>query len=86
MHSHLSRKDNSASGRGSIERIFMKLNFSRPPLSGKDPNERLDRLTSWLTVFSEELSVVLSNLSEDNFTKGARERIFAKGEDTDDNL
>jgi len=62
----------------------MKFNIGRPPTEGKDLNEKLTRLTSWLCTLSESLNVVLSSLGEENFSDKAREKLFEKKEVEDD--
>ena len=59
----------------------MKIKIKRPPTEGDTLEERLERLTSWMSTLSETLNVTLANLSEDNFNEKARERLFVKKEE-----
>lgn len=59
----------------------MKFSPKRPPTEGRDLSEKHERLVSWLYSLTEELSCVLSNLGEENFSKGALEAILGKKEE-----
>ena len=61
----------------------MKFNIPAPPNVNDVSTEKL---ISWLYILAEALNVTLSNLSEDNFSKGARKKLFEGKENEDDNL
>ncbi len=63
----------------------MKFTVNRPPTGGRDANEKLDRISSWLFALYESLGVTLSNLGEDNFSADAREKLFLNKEEKNDN-
>lgn len=64
----------------------MKFNIHRPPdiKGGREGN--MSELVLWLYVLSERLNVVLSNLSEENFSPSAREKLFKGKEENNDNI
>ncbi len=65
----------------------MKFNIPAPPSGGGEGAEEfIARLVSWLYILAEALNVTLSNLSEDNFSKGTRKKLFEGKENEDDNI
>lgn len=64
----------------------MKFKISRPPADGKNTEEKLERILSWLYSLSEQLNIVLENLTEENFASSAREKIFERKENEDENI
>lgn len=65
----------------------MKFNISAPPVcEGESTEVRIEKLTSWLYILAETLNVTLSNISEDNFSKAAKKKIFEGKENGNDNI
>ena len=59
----------------------MKFYMHRPPDMKGTKEGSMEALTSWLYVLCERLNVVLSNLSEENFTPAVKEKLFTHKED-----
>lgn len=64
----------------------MKFKISRPPIDGRNTEEKLERILSWLYSLSEQLNVVLENLTEENFSNDAKEKLFKRKENEDENV
>lgn len=64
----------------------LKFKIPRPPAEGENTKKQLESLVSWLCILAESLNVTLSNLSEENFSEGARKKLFDKKEEDNDKV